>query len=83
MKPVYLTEKDIPQEVKDKIVDEQIEPEAKKKALAKFIQRDVLFEQELATSDDPLKIKDLLSAKEREFKTELRIKEWALFQIGG
>lgn len=82
MKPVYLTEKDIPQEVKDKIVNEQIEINDKKKALDKFIQRDVLFEQELATSDDPLKIKDLLRIKQKELNTEIKIKEWALLQVG-
>ncbi len=83
MKPVYLTQKDVPQEVKDKIVNEQIEKDAKKKALDKFILRDVLFEQELATSDEPLKIKDLIEQKEKELKTEIKIKEWALFHIGG
>jgi hypothetical protein len=40
------------------------------------------MEQELATSDEPLKIKDLLKQKESELKTQVNIKEWALFNIG-
>ena len=40
------------------------------------------MEQELATSDEPLKIKDLLQMKESELKTQISIKEWALFNIG-
>jgi hypothetical protein len=40
------------------------------------------MEQELATSEEPLKIKDLLKSKESELKTQISIKEWALFNIG-
>jgi hypothetical protein len=40
------------------------------------------MEQELATSEDPIKIKDLLKQKESELKTQFSIKEWALFNIG-
>ena len=40
------------------------------------------MEQELATSDEPLKIKDLLHQKESDMKTRLQIKEWALFRVG-
>jgi len=40
------------------------------------------MEQELATSEEPIKIKDLLKQKESELKTKVNIKEWALFNIG-
>lgn len=40
------------------------------------------MEQELATSDEPLKIKELFQQKETELKTGLHVKEWALFNIG-
>jgi hypothetical protein len=40
------------------------------------------MEQELATSDEPLKIKDLMKQKDSELKTTISIKEWALFNIG-
>ncbi len=60
MKPLYLTEGELPQEVRDQVVNEQTTPEAKKKALEKLLAREVMMEQELATSEEPLKIKDLL-----------------------
>ncbi len=40
------------------------------------------MEQELATSDEPIKIKDLLKQRDSELKTTISIKEWALFAIG-
>lgn len=82
MKPIYLFENELPTEARDQVVNEQTTPEGKKKALEKLIQRDVFMEQELATSEEPLKIKDLLKMKETELKTQISIKEWALFNIG-
>ena len=82
MKPVYLFENELPNEVRTQVVDEQTTPEAKKKALEKLLSREVMMEQELATSEEPLKIKDLLKQKEGELKTSISIKEWALFNIG-
>ena len=60
MKPLYLTESELPQEVRDQVANEQLTPEAKKKAVEKLLAREVMMEQELATSEEPLKIKDLL-----------------------
>lgn len=82
MKPLYLTEGELPQEVRDQVVNEQITPETQKRALEKLLAREVMMEQELATSDEPLKIKDLLKQKEQELKTTISIREWALFHIG-
>ena len=47
MKPAYLKEEDIPESVKAEI----LEAEKGKRALKKFIKRDVLWEQELATAE--------------------------------
>lgn len=80
MKPSYLFEKDVPQEVRDKVKDEV--DKDKERALEKFIIREVMMEQELATSEEPLKIKDLLKLKAEEGMGEIKIKEWALFNIG-
>ena len=80
MKPNYLFEADVPQEVREKVLAE--EEKDKKKALEKFMTREVMMEQELATSDEPLKIKDLLALKEKEGLGKLHVKEWALFNIG-
>ncbi len=82
MKPLYLTEQELPQDVRDQVVNEQQTPEAKKKALEKLLAREVMLEQELATSEEPLKIKDLLQQKEQEMKTKIAVREWALFNIG-
>ena len=60
MKPAYLFKGDLPKEIKEKIMEEQVKEEDKRKALTKLYARDVMMEQELATSDEPLKIKDLL-----------------------
>ena len=51
-------------------------------ALEKLIARDIFMEQELATSEEPIRIKELISNKEKELKTQISIKEWALFNIG-
>lgn len=85
MKPNYLRATDVPQAVVDKMVSELPEnchPGKKKGAIEKLMGREAFLEQELATSDEPLKIKDLLKQKEQELKTKLEIKEWALFNIG-
>jgi translation elongation factor EF-Ts len=85
MKPHYLFERDVPQEVREKAMEEAPQAggqEAKKKALEKLFSREVFMEQELATSDEPLKIKELFQQKETELKTGLHVKEWALFNIG-
>lgn len=60
MKPSVLTVADLPQAMKDQVQAEQQTPEAKAKALDKLLTREVFLEQELATSEEPIKIKDLL-----------------------
>lgn len=84
MKPQYMHERDVPQEVRDRVMNEapQDQKDAKRKAIEKLMSREVFMEQELATSDEPLRIKELLKQKESELKTGLHIKEWALFNIG-
>jgi hypothetical protein len=82
MKPSVLNSADLPQALKDQIMQEQATPEAQQRALDKLLSREVFMEQELATSDEPIKIKDLLKQKESELKTQVNIKEWALFNIG-
>jgi hypothetical protein len=61
---------------------EQETPEAQKRALDKLINREVFLEQELATCDEPIKIKDLLKQRDSDLKTTISINEWALFTIG-
>lgn len=53
MKPVYLNKKEVPQTLKD----EAIAKGPGDKALWALYNREVLMEQELATSEDPLKVK--------------------------
>jgi hypothetical protein len=50
--------------------------------LRKFYEKEVLLEQELATSEEPLKVSQLLKEKEELLKTTISLKEWALFHVG-
>jgi hypothetical protein len=50
--------------------------------LEKLIGKEVFMEQELAISDEPLKIKDLIKQKEHDSKSRIEVKEWALFRVG-
>jgi hypothetical protein len=77
MKPVYLNKKEVPQEVRDKAIEIGGEKE-----LWKLFAKEVLMEQELATSDEDVKVKNMLRAREGELGVELRIKDWACFTIG-
>ena len=52
---------------------EQETPEAQKRALDKLINREVFLEQELAISDEPIKIKDLLKQRDSDLKTTINI----------
>lgn len=79
MKPIYLNKKEVPEEVKQK----ELAGESGEKALWKMFVRDVLMEQELATSEESIKVKQLIRERESELSTPLSIKEWALFHIGG
>lgn len=56
MKPVYLNKKEVPQELKQQL----LEKGPGDKALWKMFNNEVLMEQELATSEEPLKVKQLI-----------------------
>ena len=53
MKPAFLREKDIPDEIKKEILERE---DGGEKAFKKYIKRDVLFEQELATAEKAEKV---------------------------
>lgn len=53
MKPTYLNKKEVPEDIKKKLLEEG----PADKALWKMYNRDVLMEQELATSEEALKVK--------------------------
>jgi hypothetical protein len=82
MKPSVLVTSDLPESFKEQIMREQATPEAQNRAWEKVLAREVFMEQELATSDEPLKIKDLIKQRDAELKTTISVKEWALFNIG-
>lgn len=77
MKPAYLKEEHIPEEVKQEI----LESEKGKRALKKFIKRDVLWEQELATAEKSEKVGRFLSSQAKAMKTKIEVEDWALFMI--
>ena len=78
MKPAYLKESDIP----DKVKAEILEAEKGNRALKKFIKRDVLWEQELATAEKSEKVGKFLSREGKGLKTKIEVEDWALFMIG-
>lgn len=63
-------------------MDDQTTEDGKRKALEKLFGKEVFLEQELATSDEPIKIKDLIKQKEQELKTGISIHQWGLFRVG-
>ena len=77
MKPAYLKENDIPDSVKQEILD----GENGKKALKKYIKRDVLWEQELATAEKSETVGKFFKTKSRDLKTTITVENWALFVI--
>lgn len=78
MKPKYLRKIMVPHEVKQKLLDQG----PGDKALWKMFNSEVMMEQELATVEEPLKVKQLIREREAEFGQTLTIHEWALFNIG-
>lgn len=76
MKPNYLNKREVPQEVKDKLLSEG------EKILWKMYKSEVLMEQELATSEDTIKVKDYIRLRESELATKIDIREWALLRTG-
>ena len=77
MKPAYLKESDIPEKVSQDI----LESEDGKKALKKYIKRDVFFEQELATAEKSMTVGKFLSQSGKKKNTKIEMKDWALFMI--
>ena len=77
MKPTYMKQDMIPEEVKQQILD----GDKGEKALKKYIKRDVLWEQELATSEKSMTVGKFLKQKSREMNTSISIPHWALFMI--
>ena len=77
MKPTFLKREDIPEHVKEEI----IAGEDGEKALKKYIKRDVLWEQELATAEKSETVGRFLESRAKQMKTDLVIKNWALFMI--
>ena len=69
MKPAYLKEQHIPEEVKQEI----LEGEKGNRALKKFIKRDVLWEQELATAEKSEKVGKFLSREAKGLKTKIEV----------
>ena len=55
-----LDSKEVPQIVLDKALEDLKGKGVRKQALEKLYSREVLLEQELATSEDAIKIKDLI-----------------------
>lgn len=86
MKPVYYAKENVPQEVLDKTRAETPEgasEEQRAKAIEKLYAREVFLEQELATSEEPIKIREFLAQQETTLGKKVSLKEWALFNIGG
>jgi translation elongation factor EF-Ts len=77
MKPTYIKEEFIPESVKNEI----LESENGQRALKKFIKRDVLWQQELATSEKSESVGQFFKQRSKAFGTEIAIKNWALFMI--
>jgi translation elongation factor EF-Ts len=78
MKPTFLREEDIPESVKAEI----LAGENGERALKKYIKRDVMWKQELATaSEGSDTVGKFLSGKAKQMKTNIEVENWALFMI--
>jgi len=77
MKPAYLRQEDIPESVRQQI----LESEDGEKALKKYIRRDVLWEQELATAAKSETVGKFMTGRSKAMGCDLSIKNWALFMI--
>mmetsp|Transcript_23449 Transcript_23449/g.23097 ORF Transcript_23449/g.23097 Transcript_23449/m.23097 type:complete len:82 (-) Transcript_23449:15-260(-) len=76
MKPAFTNKKEVPEDIKDKMREIGGEKE-----LWKFFKNQVLVEQELATVEESILVKEYLREREAEALTALSIKDWALFKI--
>ena len=79
MKPAYLKEQDIPEEVKKEILES--EDGNGKKKLKQYIKRDVLWMQDLATAEKSETVGNVFSKYKKSNKSELLLKNWQLFMI--
>ena len=77
MKPTFLKEEDIPAEVRKQI----LEGEDGEKALKKYIKRDVLWMQELATAEKSETVGKFLASRAKQMKTDLAVQNFRLFMI--
>ena len=50
-------------------------------ALRKYIKRDVLWEQELATAEKSETVGKFLNGKSKAMNVDIQVKDWALFLI--
>lgn len=76
MKPLYFNKEEVPKEERDKWLEE-----GKEKQVTKMYQKLVLMEQDLATSDESIRVKAFLKEKEKEVGSRVQVKDWALFTI--
>lgn len=78
MKPAFLKEEDIP----DKVRQEILEGENGQRALKKYIKRDVMWQQELATASEGSEtVGKFLKSRAKQMNTKIEIENWALFMI--
>lgn len=77
MKPTYLKREDIPAEVEQEILD----GENGERALKKYIKRDVLWEQELATAEKSETVGKFLSSQGKQMGSKILVNDWALFVV--
>ena len=78
MKPAFLKEEDIP----DKVRQEILEGENGQRALKKYIKRDVMWQQELATASEGSEtVGKFLKSRAKQMNTKIEVENWALFMI--
>jgi translation elongation factor EF-Ts len=78
MKPAFLREEEIP----DKVRQEILEGENGERALKKYIKRDVMLKQELATSSEGSEtVGKFIKSKSKQMNTNIEVENWALFMI--
>ena len=77
MKAAYVKQEDIPQ----KVIDEILEGEDGKKALKKYIKRDVLYEQELATAEKAMTVAKFIKSTGTQWNCQIKVEDLALFVI--
>lgn len=77
MKPTFIKKEDIPESVKNEV----LESDKGEKALKQYIKRDVLWEQELATAEKSETVGKFMARMQRSFGTKINIENWALFMI--